>query len=145
MKRKILMFLICGGLVLGLTTGCGNDQKENEKIDNNQSSQKENVNNNYEIQSGARYTWSNDSVGIQIDLLKNNEVVYSSRTKSGNFEEYYGNYTIDKNSLTITLNEIYGDNGNEPYNDIKTYTIISNTEFKDKDNNTYSFKTTLDK
>lgn len=39
MKRKILMFLICGGLVLGLATGCGNEKQENEKDNSSNNSQ----------------------------------------------------------------------------------------------------------
>lgn len=35
MKRKILMFLICGGLVLGLATGCGSNKEEKQLNDNN--------------------------------------------------------------------------------------------------------------
>ena len=43
MKKKILLSLLCGGLVLGLATGCGN-QTTNNSDDNNS----DNTNNKYE-------------------------------------------------------------------------------------------------
>ena len=29
--KKVFLLIICGLMVLGLTTGCGNEKKENEK------------------------------------------------------------------------------------------------------------------
>lgn len=48
MKKKILLSLLCGGLVLGLATGCGNSMNsnldENDNNDNNSQIQNNNVN-----------------------------------------------------------------------------------------------------
>lgn len=146
--KKTFLFIMCGVMALTLVTGCGNEKEEkssnNEQVETNKEENKKNQE-KIEIKTGARYTWSSDSVGIQIDLQKDNEVTYSSRTRSGSYDEYYGNFSIKDNELVITLTEMYSDNGNVPYNDTKTYKLISDTEFNDKDNNVYSFKTMLDK
>lgn len=147
--KKTFLLIICGILSLTLLTGCGNEKNEdkssnNEQVETNKEETKKEQE-KIEIKTGARYTWSSDSVGIQIDLQKNNEVTYSSRTRSGSYDEYYGTFSIKGNELVINLTEMYGDNGKVSYNDTKTYELISDTEFKDKDNNVYSFKTILDK
>jgi len=124
------------------------DIKQETKInetDKQQETTKKDSEKIFEIKSGARYTWSSDEVGIQIDLLNDNKVVSSSRTKSGKFDEYYGTYSINGNELTINLTQKDSDDGKVSYNEIKNYKIISDTEFKDEEDNVYSFKTSLDK
>ncbi|MCI8346438.1 MAG: hypothetical protein HFJ12_00630 [Bacilli bacterium] len=146
MKKKFVMILLCGILLVSVT-GCGNEKQETKinETDKQQETTKKDSEKIFEIKSGARYTWSSDEVGIQIDLLNDNKVVSSSRTKSGKFDEYYGTYSINGNELTINLTQKDSDDGKVSYNEIKNYKIISDTEFKDEEDNVYSFKTSLDK
>ena len=146
MKKKFVMILLCGILLVSVTC-CGNEKQETKinETDKQQETTKKDSEKIFEIKSGARYTWSSDEVGIQIDLLNDNKVVSSSRTKSGKFDEYYGTYSINGNELTINLTQKDSDDGKVSYNEIKNYKIISDTEFKDEEDNVYSFKTSLDK
>lgn len=146
MKKKFVMILLCGILLVSVT-GCGNEKQETKinETDKQQETTKKDSEKIFEIKSGARYTWSSDEVGIRIDLLNDNKVVSSSRTKSGKFDEYYGTYSINGNELTINLTQKDSDDGKVSYNEIKNYKIISDTEFKDEEDNVYSFKTSLDK
>lgn len=66
--KKVFLFIICVIMTLTLVTGCTNNEKDvNTSVNNNQNKQ-------IELKEASRYTESSDSLGIQIDLLKNNEV-----------------------------------------------------------------------
>ena len=68
MKKKILLSLLCGVMVLGITTGCGN--KENNNGDNNSTNNPTVENNNNDSTSNSEIT---------IDSVKNAKVTDASK------------------------------------------------------------------
>ncbi len=100
MKRKILMFLICGVIVLGLTTGCGNDKK--------QSDEKNNSSNNNNVKEVAKKIsdWDKNRVG---DSLTSDDGVYENviykleKLESGDYVLYVKNNNDYGINLFATL------------------------------------------
>ena len=68
MKKKILLSLLCGVMVLGITTGCGN--KENNNGDNNSTNNPSVENNNNDSTTNSEIT---------IDSVKNAKVTDASK------------------------------------------------------------------
>ena len=68
MKKKILLSLLCGVMVLGITTGCGN--KENNNGDNNSTNNPTVENNNNDSTTNSEIT---------IDSVKNAKVTDASK------------------------------------------------------------------
>lgn len=105
MKKRILMFLICGVMVAGLATGCSNEKKvEDKKTDNN-------------VQENSKN--------------KNKKV---ETLKVGNYNIKYGYYKSDKNSIHIKKDgTIWMQNGvTYDYTIRDNYIVFKNGEWEEK-------------
>lgn len=140
MKRKILMFLICGGLVLGLTTGCGNEKKENQNNSNNDNNVSETKNivmtctyesqaeNEHEsnTKSTEEYTYTKDMILISAKTIREEE--YSTEEEANKRKEQENGYVTRANGydgVKATIEE----KGNKTY--VITYIYEMDTIDKD--------------
>ncbi len=149
MKKKILLGLICGCLVLGLTTGCGISSDDSKKYDINVNAS-ENIdvktyvdydkdyliiyltnNNDYNIGSldvdAKFYDKNGNSIGDDsntfLDLVSGGNYVY---TVDLPHDDDYNNFVPEKIDLSIQIDQEYQDHvvGSILYNDkvVTSYT-----------------------
>lgn len=141
MKKKLLLVILCGGLILGLTTGCGSNSNDSQKYKINVNAD-ENIdvktyvdhdkdylivyltnNNNYNIGSlevDAKFYDANgnslgDDSNTLLDFVSNGNYVYTVDLP----HDDYNNYVPEKIDLSIKVDKEYQDvvGGGTLYND----------------------------
>lgn len=121
MKKKVLLGLMCGVMVLGFATGCGNDKKENQDTSkDNQSNVSETKNtiltctyeakaeNEYEASTKEmeEYTYTKDMILINMKTVREEE--YSTEDIYNRRKEQEENYVTRANGyegVSATIEE----------------------------------------
>lgn len=144
MKKKILgvISVILLITMLFVLTGCASDNQTSDNVSENIVAQQETEDvakvKDTNIKLDARYTSS--SKDCQIDLYSDNTMYLAYVPRTGTSEYYTGTFTIRGDEITVNL--IPDDtektqimNQGNP----KKFTIISNEEFKDENENVYKY------
>lgn len=148
MKKKILGIGIVTILIVILLTltGCGDkketnntEKKQEESSLENSTEDNKSVSTNLKIDARYKGELDNGNKFVQVDLYSDNTIYYEYITRA-TIEYYTGTYTINGNKLEITL---VPDDSNVQNTAVtenpKEYTILSDEQFKDKDNNIYKY------
>lgn len=108
MKKKLLAFLLCGVMVLGIT-GCGNEKKENQNNSNNDSNvsgakntvltctYEEEAENEYEsnTKSTEEFTYTKDMILVSVKTIREEE--YSTEEEAKKRKEQEEQYASRAN------------------------------------------------
>ena len=90
MKKKLFLSLLCGGLVLGLTTGCGTSTGDSKKYDINV-----NASENIDVKTYVDH----DKDYLIVYLTNNNDYNIGSIDVDAKFYDANGNKVVDDNHV----------------------------------------------
>ncbi len=141
-KILVVKVTIILSIMMIVLTGCANDNQTDDNVSENTVTQQETEDvakaKDTNIRLDARYTSS--SKDCQIDLYSDNTMYLAYVPRTGTSEYYTGTFTISGD--TITVNLIPDDTEKTQIMDQenpKKFTIISDEEFKDKNENVYKY------
>ena len=112
MKKKLFLSLLCGGLVLGLATGCGNQNNKGNNNSNADSTQNNSSSKNYQIADDLKGTLE---VNLSTTKYCLNTPDFTSRSASGYINNMNGYFIISDQYVDPATKIEYGID----YTDIK--------------------------
>lgn len=101
--KKVFLFIICGIMVLSLTTGCGNEKKENEKDNSSNPQQTETKKEEKKLQVGdynIAYGYYKSKEVSVVKIMEDGTLTHGGTTYNYSVD---GNHIIASNGLSLRV------------------------------------------
>lgn len=101
--KKVFLLIICGLMVLGLTTGCGNEKKENEKDNSSNPQQTETKKEEKKLKVGdynIAYGYYKSKEVSVVKIMEDGTLTHGGTTYNYSVD---GNHIIASNGLSLRV------------------------------------------